>query len=82
MSKSEKQEDSGLFSRVFNPWRYALNQNSQLLVSEVIDKFIKIETTVPLCGPCKYLIITTILLWLQPINSSQTDNTPQHNYFF
>ena len=52
MSNSEKQENPWLFSRVFNPWRYALNQNSQLLVSEVIDKFTKIETTVPLCGPC------------------------------
>ena len=62
MSNSEKQENPWLFSRVFNPWRYALNQNSQLLVSEVIDKFIKIETTVPLCGPCKYLIIISFLL--------------------
>ena len=40
----------------------ALNQNSQLLVSEVIDKFTKIETTVHLCGPCKFLIITSFLL--------------------
>ena len=61
MSNSEKQENPWLFSRVFNPWRYALNQNSQLLVSEVIDKFIKIETTVPFCGPCKYFIASFLL---------------------
>ncbi len=56
MSNSEKQENPWLFSRVFNPWRYALNQNSQLLVSEVIDKFTEIETTVPL--------VSALTIWL------------------
>ena len=44
MSNPEKQENPWLFSRLFNPWRCSSNENSRLLITEVIEKFLYSET--------------------------------------
>ena len=43
MSHTLNQENLWLFSRLFNPWRCSSNENSRLLVTEVIEKFLKTE---------------------------------------
>ena len=50
MSNPEKQENPWLFSRLFNPWRCSSNENSRLLVTEVIEKFLYSETNKNLRG--------------------------------
>ena len=39
MSNIQNPESPWLFSRLFNPWRCSSNENSRLLVTEVIEKF-------------------------------------------
>ena len=43
MSYTHNPENPWLFSRLFNPWRCSSNENSRLLVTEVIEKFIQVE---------------------------------------
>ena len=43
MSNTHNPESPWLFSRLFNPWRCSSNENSRLLVTEVIEKFIQVE---------------------------------------
>jgi len=43
MSNTHNPKNPWLFSRLFNPWRCSSNDNSRLLVTEVIDKFIQVE---------------------------------------
>jgi len=43
MSNTHNQENPWLFSRLFNPWRCSSNENSRLLVTEVIEKFFQVE---------------------------------------
>ena len=43
MSNTHNPESPWLFSRLFNPWRCSSNDNSHLLVTEVIEKFIQVE---------------------------------------
>ena len=43
MSNTHNPESPWLFSRLFNPWRCSSNENSRLLVTEVIEKFFQVE---------------------------------------
>ena len=43
MSYTHNPESPWLFSRLFNPWRCSSNENSRLLVTEVIEKFFQVE---------------------------------------
>ena len=43
MSNTHNPKNPWLFSRLFNPWRCSSNDNSRLLVTEVIEKFIQLE---------------------------------------
>ena len=45
MSNTHNPENPWLFSRLFNPWRCSSNDNSHLLVTEVIEKFIQVEVS-------------------------------------
>ena len=45
MSNTHNPESPWLFSRLFNPWRCSSNENSRLLVTEVIEKFIQVEVS-------------------------------------
>jgi len=44
MSYTHNPENPWLFSRLFNPWRCSSNENSRLLITEVIEKFLQTET--------------------------------------
>ena len=44
MSNTHNPKNPWLFSRLFNPWRCSSNENSRLLVTEVIEKFLQTET--------------------------------------
>ncbi len=43
MSDTHNPESPWFFSRLFNPWRCSSNENSRLLVTEVIEKFFQVE---------------------------------------
>ena len=43
MSYTHNPESPWLFSHLFNPWRCSSNENSRLLVTEVIEKFFQVE---------------------------------------
>ena len=43
MSYTHNTENPWLFSRLFNPWRCSSNENSRLLVTEVIKKVLHTE---------------------------------------
>ena len=45
MSYTHNPENPWLFSRLFNPWRCSLNENSRLLVTEVIEKVLHTEVS-------------------------------------
>ena len=50
MSYTHNPENPSLFSRLFSPWRYSSNENSHLLVTEVIEKFNQVEANKNLRG--------------------------------
>ena len=45
MSYTHNPENPWLFSRLFNPWRCSSNENSRLLVTEVIEKVLHTEVS-------------------------------------
>ena len=50
MSYTHNPENPWLFSRLFSPWRCSSNENSRLLVAEVIEKILHTEANKNLRG--------------------------------